>query len=113
MPVRESEFKEYTQARQMERMLPNGNTHQQLLRQAVVDSKLLTQHPEWDRYLQRVQAILDDLTKDKLIWQEKYLNSYDEASRNKAQIEYQRHAAAIEVLVTVMTFPKELTNATS
>ncbi len=79
-----------------------------LLKQAAVESRLLTGHPAWDKYLSQVQALLDDAVKDQATCQDHYNRAFDEKSRNLAQVELHRCMAVIEVLKQVISIPTQV-----
>jgi len=86
---------------------------QRLIEQAEVDAAKLTGHPEWDRYLQRIQTLLDEAIQAKATWQDAYNRAFSEHHRNQAQVELHRHLAVIDTLERVINIPKEiLTHAT-
>ncbi len=79
-----------------------------LLKQAAVESRLLTGHPAWDKYLTQVQAILDGAIKDQATCQDHYNRAFDEPSRNLAQAELHSCIAVIAVLKQVMSIPNQV-----
>lgn len=87
---------------------PSHTISESYLRQAAVSSELLTSHPAWDIYLQRLQVLLDDAKGGLASWQSKLAGAYAEADLRKVQIEINVFTDRIATLTHCMEIPKEI-----
>lgn len=106
MPITESDWK----AAQRETIFQDKTRAmtQRLIEQAEVDAALLTGHPEWDRYMQRVQTLINEAIQARDTWQDAYNRAFTEAQRNQAQVEYHCNRVLVDRLQHILTFPKEI-----
>ncbi len=79
-----------------------------LLQQAVVASELLTQHPAWDVYLQRIQILLNDAEGELAHWREKVAGAYADADLRMVQMQVNIFQDRVQTLKHCMNLPKEI-----
>lgn len=106
MPPRESDIQAFLKKKRKEHVaefLENS-----LLKSAAVQSDKLTGSPEWDRFLERLQPLLDDAKSQKAYWLGLYGDAFDELNRGMRQAKYLEYRAIEETLERVMTLPKEI-----
>ena len=89
-------------------LAPSRTINESYLRQAAVSSDLLTGHPVWDIYLQRLQVLLDEAQAGLAAWQGKLAGAYAEADLRKVQIEINVFTDRIATLTHCMEIPKEI-----
>ena len=87
---------------------PHTMLNEVLLRQAVVDSTLLTGHLGWDKYLQRLQVWLEDAQLNLAEWRGKIDGAYADADLRLVQTNVNIYQARIAVLTQCMSLPKEI-----
>lgn len=90
------------------RMSPLQAFNERLLRQAETEAAVLTGHPAWDHYIQRLQADLDDARQGLALWQEKIVAAYTDEDLRKVQLEIRACRDRIETLTHCMMLPKEI-----
>jgi len=79
-----------------------------LLKSAAVSSEHLTGSQEWDRFLERVQPLLNDAKQSAAMWLERLAGALSESDVRVAQFNYQACKARIETLEEVMALPREI-----
>ncbi len=87
---------------------PNRAQYDSLLQQAVVASDLLTSHPAWDVYLQRLQVDLDKATAELGECVERIAECYQEDGLRMVQIKMNVLKDRILTLHHCMSLPKEI-----
>jgi hypothetical protein len=87
---------------------PAWQINESYLRQAAVSSELLTNHPAWDVYVQRLQVLLDESEAGLKSWQEKIPGAYTEADLRLAQMKMHVYTECIALLKHCMALPKEI-----
>lgn len=107
MPITEAAWK----ARLIEKaqsVAPARAINEGLLRQAVVASDLLTGHPAWDTYLQRLQVLRADSEAQLTQWQEKIPGAYTDEDLRLVQIHVSVYTECVALLRRCMQLPKEI-----
>jgi|SRR6185295_2537261 len=107
MSLTESDWKA-RMAEKANKLAPVRQVNESYLRQAAVSSELLTSHPAWDVYLQRLQVDLNDAKDALLSWQEKVAGALTDADLRKVQIEINVFQDRVKVLIHCMSLPKEI-----
>ena len=79
-----------------------------LLKSAAVSSEQLTGSQEWDRFLERLQPLLDDARQHEKMWLERSGGALEDKDIRIAQFNYQACKARVETLEEVMTLPREI-----
>lgn len=79
-----------------------------LLRQAVVDSGLLTNHVGWDKYLSRLQVLLEEAQANLTHWRDKIAGAYSDADLRTVQMQVNVYQERVHVLTQCMSLPKEI-----
>ena len=81
------------------------------LRSAALSAEKLLGDPNWDRYLMRLQALLEEVTVARAQWMERCTGALSENDIRIAQLNYQACDARMKTLVEVMALPKQLVEA--
>lgn len=79
-----------------------------LLKQAAVSSELLTGHPAWDIYLQRLQVLLDQAEDERTHWLAKVAGAYEDADLRMVQIQINVFHDRVRTLKLCMNLPKDI-----
>ena len=81
------------------------------VRSAALSAEKLLGDPNWDRYLMRLQALLEEVTVARAQWMERCTGALSENDIRIAQLNYQACDARMKTLVEVMALPKQLVEA--
>lgn len=82
-----------------------------VLKAAAVSSEKLTGSPEWDRFLEKLQPLLDDAKQSAAMWLERCGGAMSDADVRMAQFNYQACKARVDTLEEVMKLPREIIQA--
>lgn len=83
----------------------------QVTHSAALSAEKLLGDPNWDRYLMRCQALLDEVEAARVTWLERCAGAVSENDRIVAQFNYHACDARCRTLKEVMALPHELINA--
>lgn len=78
---------------------------------AALSAEKLTGDPHWDRYLMRLQALLEECTTARDSWRERCTGALTETDIRVAQWNFHACDARAKTLTEVMAIPKELMEA--
>lgn len=90
------------------KIAPAQAVNQAFLRQAAVSSALLTSYPAWDRYLQMLQADLDDATQSVVALQSRITVAYNDEELRMVQIQLNCAIERVYILKKCMNLPREI-----
>jgi len=79
-----------------------------ILQSAAVSSEHLTQSPEWNAYLEKLQVLLNDAKVSAATWLERLGGAMEDKDVRVAQFNYQAAHARVKTLEEVMALPSEL-----
>ena len=79
-----------------------------IVRTAAVSAEKLLGDPNWDRYLMRVQALLNESEKGRVLWGQRCTQALSGDDIRIAQLNYHACDARAKALTEVMLLPKEL-----
>ncbi len=109
MPITEQDYRDHA------KRFPNAHPHavkqsfnEGLLKQAVVDAQLLTGHPGWDKYLERLQAVLDEAEQYLSALHTRVAGAYNGDDLRFVQCEIRETTGKINALNYCMSLPSEL-----
>lgn len=79
-----------------------------ILKTAALSSEQLTGSQEWDKFLERLQPLLDDAKASRTMWLERLAGALSDSDVRIAQFNYQACQARVQTLEEVMTLPSEI-----
>lgn len=89
-----------------ERIARNTPTQQAFL--AAVSAEKLLGDPNWDRYIMRLQALINEVTAARAIWAERCTGAISADNIRVAQFNFHACDARLTTLLEVMAIPKSL-----
>ena len=79
-----------------------------LLDVAAVKATELTGHPGWDRFLEQLQAMLDQAEKEAAVWTEHTINAHGTDDLRYAQRSATAYKVQVELLRRIMNLPGQI-----
>lgn len=110
MPPTLREIRQMSASKAMEAFAEREATHA-TVRSAALSAEKLVGDPNWDRYLMRCQALLNEVEAARVQWMERCTGAVGESDIRIAQLNYHACDARMKTLIEVMGIPKQLMEA--